>query len=90
MMGQLWFSSRPPRDYREGQQMIGRSPFPVLYAEFRKRGVIVQPPQEGLFFISSAHSDDDIARTIAIAEEAMPEVARAVAEGRVGPPPAVR
>ena len=55
-----------------------------------KRKVLLQPPQEGLFLISGAHTDEDVASTLEHAEEAMPAVAQAVREGRVGPTGGVR
>jgi glutamate-1-semialdehyde 2,1-aminomutase len=87
---QLWFAAAPPRDYREALGLTAKSPFPTLYAEFLDRGVIIQPPQEGLFLISAAHTDDDVDQTLAIASEVMPLVARAAAEGRIGPSGGVR
>jgi glutamate-1-semialdehyde 2,1-aminomutase len=89
-MFQLWFAPEPPRTYREALTIVGSSPFPTLYAELLERGVIIQPPQEGLFMLSGAHDNDDIDRTLAAAQEAMPSVAAAVAEGRVGPTGGVR
>jgi len=65
-MGQLWFAPRAPTTYRQSVELVAASPFFTLYEEFRRRGVIIQPPQEGLFFVSSAHSDADIERTIEI------------------------
>jgi len=87
---QLWFSPEPPRDYREAIQLAAASPFPTLYAELLERGVIIQPPQEGLFLLSGAHSDDDVETTLARAQQSMPAVARAVATGKVGPAGGVR
>jgi glutamate-1-semialdehyde aminotransferase len=52
--------------------------------------VLIQPPQEGLFLTSGAHTDDDIDETLERVREAMPAVANAVAEGRVGPTGGVR
>jgi glutamate-1-semialdehyde 2,1-aminomutase len=89
-MGQLWFAPRAPTTYRQSLEMIAASPFFTLYEEFRRRGVIIQPPQEGLFFVSSPHSEADIERTIEIAREAMPLVAQAAAAGHVGPRGGVR
>jgi glutamate-1-semialdehyde 2,1-aminomutase len=89
-MFQLWFAAKPPHDYREGLEITAQSPFPTLYAELLERGVIIQPPQEGLFMMSSAHTDEDVDRTLELAAETMPLVARAVAEGRVGPAGGVR
>jgi glutamate-1-semialdehyde 2,1-aminomutase len=84
-MFQLWFGSPPPTDYRASQQLVRSSPFPTLFAEMLARKVLIQPPQEGLFLISGAHTDDDITSTLSLAEEAMPAVADAVRDGRVGP-----
>jgi glutamate-1-semialdehyde 2,1-aminomutase len=82
---QLWFSAHPPRDYREANAIVSRSPFFTLYRELRERGVLIQPPQEGLFLTSAAHTDADIDRTLEAAQEAMPAVAQALADGTVGP-----
>ncbi len=87
---QLWFAPKPPGDYREAIALAQRSPFPTFFAELLDRGVLVQPPQEGLFLISGAHSDEDVETTLELAAEAMPAVARAAAEGRVGPMGGVR
>jgi glutamate-1-semialdehyde 2,1-aminomutase len=82
---QLWFSAAPPRDYREGEAIVAASPFFSLYRELRARGILIQPPQEGLWLISAAHTDADIDRTLEAASDAMPAVARDLADGVVGP-----
>jgi glutamate-1-semialdehyde 2,1-aminomutase len=87
---QLWFAPEPPNDYREAIRSAASSPFPTLYAELLERGVLIQPPQEGLVFTSAAHTDEDIELTLERARAAMPAVANAVAEGRVGPTGGVR
>jgi glutamate-1-semialdehyde 2,1-aminomutase len=87
---QLWFGSPPPTDYRSSQRLVQSSPFPTFFAEMLRRKVLLQPPQEGLFLISGAHTDEDVASTLVLAEEAMPAVADAVREGRVGPTGGVR
>jgi glutamate-1-semialdehyde 2,1-aminomutase len=87
---QLWFAPEPPRDYRSAHGVVQRSPFPVLYAGLRERGVLIQPPQEGLFFVSGAHTDTDIDRTLEAAAGAMPAVAEAIERGAVGPTGGVR
>jgi glutamate-1-semialdehyde 2,1-aminomutase len=89
-MGQLWFSARPPRTYREAIRIAAGSPYFTFYRELRERGVLIQPPQEGLLFVSGGHTAADIERTVEVAWEAMPAVARAAAEGRVGPRGGVR
>jgi glutamate-1-semialdehyde 2,1-aminomutase len=82
---QLWFSPHPPNDYREANAIVAGSPFYALYRELRDRGVLIQPPQEGLWLTSGAHTDADIDRTLEAAADAMPAVAAALAEGSVGP-----
>jgi glutamate-1-semialdehyde 2,1-aminomutase len=82
---QLWFSAAPPSDYREAHAIAAESPFFTLYRELRDRGVLIQPPQEGLFLSSGAHTDADIDRTLEAAADAMPAVAAAKADGSVGP-----
>lgn len=82
---QLWFSAAPPSDYREAHAIAAESPFFTLYRELRDRGVLIQPPQEGLFLSSGAHTDADIDRTLEAAADAMPAVADAKADGSVGP-----
>jgi glutamate-1-semialdehyde 2,1-aminomutase len=87
---QLWFGAPAPTEYRSAQRIVARSPFPTFYRELLERRVIVQPSQEGLFLMSGAHTDADVDRTLELANEAMPAVARAVAEGRLGPVGAAR
>jgi glutamate-1-semialdehyde 2,1-aminomutase len=87
---QLWFGGPAPTEYRSSQRLVATSPFPTFFAEMLARKVLIQPPQEGLFLISAAHTDEDVEQTLAVADEAMPAVARAVEEGRVGPTGGVR
>ena len=87
---QLWFAPAPPADYREAMAIVETSPFPTLQRELMERGILCQPPQEGLFLPSAAHTDEDVERTLAAVEESLPAVALAVAEGRVGPKGDVR
>ena len=78
-MFQLWFSPAPPGDYREANAIVAGSPFFALYPELRAHGVLIQPPQEGLWLMSGAHTDADIDQTLAAAADAMQAVAAAVA-----------
>jgi glutamate-1-semialdehyde 2,1-aminomutase len=87
---QLWFASDPPRDYRRAHAVIAASPFATLHAELRERGILIQPPQEGLWLMSGAHTDADVDRTLEAAVEAMPAVAAAADRGDVGPRGGVR
>jgi len=87
---QLWFSPDPPRDYRRAHAVIAHSPFATLHSELRERGILVQPPQEGLWLMSGAHSEADVDRTLEAVAEAMPAVAAAAERGDVGPRGGVR
>jgi glutamate-1-semialdehyde 2,1-aminomutase len=89
-MFQLWLGGPAPTDYRSGQALVATSPFPVFFTEMLEQRVIVQPPQEGLFLMSGAHSDDDVDRTLEAAAAVMPAVARAAEGGRTGPAGGVR
>jgi glutamate-1-semialdehyde 2,1-aminomutase len=89
-MFQLWFAESPPTNYREAIAIVEQSPFPTFQRELLERGILIQPPQEGLFLPSAAHTDDDVDLTLQRAAEAMPAVVQAVAEGRIGPRGAVR
>ena len=90
-MFQLWLGSDDaPTDYRESQRLVAQSPFPTFHAEMLERRIILQPPQEGLFLFSAAHTDEDVELTVEAAAAAMPAVARAIEEGRVGPVGGVR
>ena len=83
-MFQLWFAPAPPGDYREAHAIAAPSPFFALHAYLRAHGVLIQPPQEGLFLTSAAHTDEHIDQTLAVAADAMQAVAAAVDRGDVG------
>jgi glutamate-1-semialdehyde 2,1-aminomutase len=87
---QLWFAKHPPTGYRDAIALVAESPFPTFQREMLERGILLQPPQEGLFLPSAAHTDDDVERTLEMAAESMPAVALAISEGRVGPSGEVR
>ncbi|MGH3075836.1 MAG: hypothetical protein ACRDQC_12945, partial [Gaiellales bacterium] len=83
-MFQLWFSPEPPGDYREAHALAAASPFFAFHAYLRAHGVLIQPPQEGLFLTSAAHTDEQIDQTLAVARDAMEAVASAADRGDVG------
>jgi len=61
-----------------------------LQREMLDRGVLLQPPQEGLFLSSGAHTGADTDEVLAVAREVMPIVADAIERGEVGPVGGVR
>jgi glutamate-1-semialdehyde 2,1-aminomutase len=72
---QVWLGAPAPTEYRSSQELVARSPFPTFHAEMLERRVLLQPPQEGLFLMSAAHTDEDVERTLELAADAMPAVA---------------
>jgi glutamate-1-semialdehyde 2,1-aminomutase len=89
-MFQLWFGDLAPSSYRDAQEVVARSPFPTFQAQMLERGVLLQPPQEGLFLSSGAHGAADTDETLTVAADVMPLVAEAIAAGLVGPAGGVR
>jgi glutamate-1-semialdehyde 2,1-aminomutase len=88
---QPWFGSDvKPTDYRTSQVLVEGSPFPTFFRELLERRVLVQPPQEGLFLMSAAHTDEDVDVTLERVADAMGAVAQALRDGRVGPTGGVR
>jgi glutamate-1-semialdehyde 2,1-aminomutase len=75
-MFQLWFcdADRLPRDYREAVPILKSSPFPAFREGLMQRGVLVQPRQDNLFLLSSAHTEQDIELTLQAAEDALKEM----------------
>jgi glutamate-1-semialdehyde 2,1-aminomutase len=72
---QLWFTDRPATNYREAAAAAK----PAFFARFQramlKRGVLFHPSQTEHFFVSTAHTDADIDQTLAVAAEAVAEIA---------------
>lgn len=72
-MFQLWFcdAERLPRDYRETVPILKSSPFSIFWQGLMEEGVLVQPRQDNLFLLSTAHSDTDIEFTLQAAEKVL-------------------
>jgi glutamate-1-semialdehyde 2,1-aminomutase len=72
-MFQLWFceSEQLPWDYRSAVPILKSSPFAKFWEGLMKRGVLVQPRQDNLFLLSSAHTEKDIQETLQAAEGAL-------------------
>jgi glutamate-1-semialdehyde 2,1-aminomutase len=71
---QIWFEDRPVVDYRDG--MTRRSPtiFALFAKAMFKRGVLFNPSQTGVWYISTAHGTEDIDFTLDAARDAIKEV----------------
>ena len=72
-MFQLWFceAERLPRDYRETVPILKSSPFSIFWQGLMEEGVLVQPRQDNLFLLSTAHTDTDIEFTLQAAEKVL-------------------
>lgn len=72
-MFQLWFCEQDelPQDYRAAVPVLKRSPFPALWQGLMERGVLVQPRQDNLFLLSTAHTETDIQKTLQAAEHTL-------------------
>ena len=71
---QIWFTDHPIRNYREAAQYANHETFRIWWEEMLVRGILFHPhPYENLF-VSMAHSDQDVDRTLQAAEAAIPAV----------------
>ncbi|MDH6233906.1 glutamate-1-semialdehyde 2,1-aminomutase [Mesorhizobium soli] len=68
---QLWFADQPIRHYRDAARHARHDVFRTWWEEMLDRGVLFHPGALENLFVSFAHTDDDIAQTVAIAGEAM-------------------
>lgn len=75
-MFQLWFcdESQVPYDYRSAVPVLKSSPYGKFWEGLMTRGVLVQPRQDNLFLISTAHTEEDVQKTLQVAEETFKEM----------------
>lgn len=72
----LFFAAEPVPDY-VGARKSDTTRFAAFFREMLARGVFLPPSQFEALFVSAAHSDEDISRTLAAVRESL----RAVAAG---------
>lgn len=65
----VFFGSRPPRDASEAKASDTEA-FARFHRAMRAAGILVPPSQFEAWFVSLAHTDSEIARTVAAAREA--------------------
>jgi glutamate-1-semialdehyde 2,1-aminomutase len=72
-MFQLWFCEKEelPTDYRTAVPILKRSPFAEFWAGLMDAGVLVQPRQDNLFLLSTAHTEKDVQFTLEAAEKSL-------------------
>jgi len=66
---QVWFTDRPIRNYRDAARFARQDVFRSWWEGMLDRGVLFHPGAFENLFISLAHSEDDIDRTLAAARE---------------------
>src|SRR4029077_13526522 len=66
----LFFSREPVRDYAAAKKCDTRR-FGAFFRAMLDRGIFLAPSQFEALFVSSAHSDTDIDRTIAMCGESL-------------------
>jgi glutamate-1-semialdehyde 2,1-aminomutase len=71
----VFFSEKPVRDY-EGALAADTKRYAAFFHAMLDRGAYLPPSQFEAAFVSAAHTDDDIAKTVAAASEAFRTVAQ--------------
>jgi len=69
-----FFRERPPRDFAEARE-ADTDRFARFHRALRHRGILAPPSQFETWFVSLAHTEADIARTVDAATDALLEVA---------------
>ena len=72
-----FFTSAPVRDYRR-RSAANTAAYATFFRGMLTRGIYPPPSQFEAWFLSAAHTDRDVRKTIAAANGAMKEVARAI------------
>jgi len=76
-VGQIWFTDAPIRTYRDAVRHARPDRFTYWWRQMMDRGVLFHPSQDENLFVSTAHTDADLDRTLEAADEAMAAVAAA-------------
>ncbi|MGH9744789.1 MAG: glutamate-1-semialdehyde 2,1-aminomutase [Candidatus Acidiferrales bacterium] len=71
----MFFTSGPVKDYA-GAKKADSARYAVFFREMLERGIFIAPSQFEALFVSAAHSDEDIERTIAAAGESLQAIHR--------------
>jgi glutamate-1-semialdehyde 2,1-aminomutase len=60
----VFFRAQPPRDFDEVRACDGAA-FAAFFARMREQGILLPPSAQEAWFVSAAHTDADIERTVA-------------------------
>jgi glutamate-1-semialdehyde 2,1-aminomutase len=71
---QIWFQDKPIVDYRDAANSKSLTIHPLCVRALYKRGVMLNPGQFGVWYISTAHTEQDIDLTLEAARGAIEEV----------------
>ncbi len=71
---QLWFTDTPATTYREAVARAKAAFYAAFQQAMLKRGVLFHPSQQEHFFLSTAHTDEDVDRTLEAAEGTVAEI----------------
>jgi glutamate-1-semialdehyde 2,1-aminomutase len=71
----LFFTREPVRDYSAAKK-CDTARFAAFFREMLSHGILLPPSQFEALFVSSAHTDDDIDRTLAAARASLQAVAK--------------
>jgi glutamate-1-semialdehyde 2,1-aminomutase len=66
---QVWFAEKPIRNYRDAARYANHQAFRLWWEGMLERNVLFHPGQYENLFVSFAHSDADIDRTLKAADE---------------------
>jgi glutamate-1-semialdehyde 2,1-aminomutase len=66
----MFFADQPVRDYADAKKSSSAR-FAAFFREMLNRGIFIAPSQYEALFVSAAHTDADIDRTIAAASESL-------------------
>jgi len=72
-----FFTASPVRDYRSALT-ANTTAYAAFFRSMLARGIYPPPSQFEAWFLSAAHTDRDVAKTVAAAKAAMKEVARVI------------
>jgi glutamate-1-semialdehyde 2,1-aminomutase len=70
----VFFTPYPPRNLEEAEQ-ADTERFARFFRAMRTRSILIPPSQFEAWFISTAHDEENIARTISAAAESFRETA---------------
>jgi len=75
---QVWFAREPIHNYRDAERHADQKLFDRWWRGMLARGVLFHPGAYENLFVSTAHTQADIAQTLAAAKEVAADLARGV------------